>query len=227
METATATTTRDILGLALLATLSEKPSSRTAAVDAVRELCLPWLTPTREVVAGLLREYCEAGHVCAIKQRARDAASLDGAPLEVTPEGEHELRRLVLHRTGHPAHALVFLCESLRLCVADQLDPSVRGEVIRGQIRARRRCLAMQQRHLIEAGNENSTLAHTLRHQMTCAQAEFTALANASWPEAEERPALVHARCHHIERAQAELDALTVESREDEGDRTPNLPFST
>ena len=58
MESATATTTRDILGLALLAALFEKATSRSAAVDAVRGLCLPWLTPTREVVAVRYRIAC-------------------------------------------------------------------------------------------------------------------------------------------------------------------------
>ena len=53
MESVTTTTTRDILGLAVLAVLFERPSIRSEAVDSVRGLCLPWLTPTREVVAVL------------------------------------------------------------------------------------------------------------------------------------------------------------------------------
>ena len=48
MGTATPTTTRDILGLALLPSLSEKPSDRARAVDAVRAPCLPRLAPTRK-----------------------------------------------------------------------------------------------------------------------------------------------------------------------------------
>ena len=115
MEIAASTTTRDILGLALLAALSERPSTRTEAVDAVRALCLPWLTPTREAVAGLLFEYCEAGFLRATNRCTRDAGSLAGALLEITSEGERELQRLVLYRTGQPAHPLVILCETGRL----------------------------------------------------------------------------------------------------------------
>lgn len=227
MEIAASTTTRDILGLALLAALSERSSTRTEAVDAVRAICLPWLTPTREVVAGLLSEYCEAGFVQATIRRARDAGSSAGALLEVTLEGEHELQCLVLHRTGQPAHPLVILCESLRLSVADRLGPSARGEILRGQIRARRRCLAMQHRRLAKATTDNPTLVHTLRHQLACAQAEFDALAGVSRKEADERPVLVHSHCRQIARAQAELDALVGEPGDDEGDAIPFLPFST
>ena len=227
MEIAASTTTRDILGLALLAALSERSSTRTEAVDAVRALCLPWLTPTREVVAGLLSEYREAGFLRATTRCARDTGSLAVAPLEVTPQGERELQRLVLYRTGQPAHPLVILCESLRLSVADRLDPSARGKVLRAQIRARRRCLAMQHRRLAEVGTDNATLVHTLRHQLACAQAEFDALADVSRKEADERPALVHSHCRQIARAQAELDALGGESADDERGGIPFLPFST
>lgn len=227
MAAATSTTTRDILGLALLAALSERPLNWTGAVDAVRRLCLPWLTPTRDVVAGLLTDYCEAGYLRTMNRRVRDSGRLCCSVLEVTSDGERELRRLVLYRTGQPAHPLAILCESLRLSVADRLDPPVRGEVIRGQIRARRRCLAMQHRCLVNAGTENPTLARTLRHQIACAQAEFDALAGASRNDAGESPALVHSHCRQIARAQAELDALTGESPEEEGDGLPFLPFST
>ena len=227
MGIASSTTTRDILGLALLAALSERSSARTEAVDAVRALCLPWLTPTREVVAGLLSEYCEAGFLRATTRCVRDAGWSAAALLEVTPEGERELQRLVLYRTGQPAHPLVILCESLRLSVADRLGPRARGEVLRGQIRARRRCLAMQHRRLARAGTDNPTLVHTLRHQLACAQAEFDALAGVSGKEADERPVLVHSHCRQIARAQAELDALSGEPGDDEGDAIPFLPFST
>ena len=201
MEIAASTTTRDILGLALLAALSERSSTRTEAVDAVRALCLPWLTPTRDVVAGLLSEYCEAGFLRATTRWDRDPGSLAVAPLEVTPQGERELQRLVLYRTGQPAHPLVILCESLRLSVADRLDPSARDEVLRGQIRVRRRCLVMQHRRLAKAGTDNPTLAHTLRHQLACAQAELDALAGVSRKKADVRPALVHSHCRQIARA--------------------------
>ena len=227
METTVSTTTREILGLALLAALSARPSSRSEAVDAVRRLCLPWLTPTREVVAGLICEYREAGLVCAARGLRREARPLDGALLEMTPDGEHELRRLVLYRTGRPPHPLAVLCESLRLSVADRLDPPVRDEVFRGQIRARRLCLAMQQRRLVKAGPENPVLAHTLRHQMACAQAEFDALARASRTDSGESSVLVHSQCHQIARAQAELDALGGEPREDERDAVSLVPFPT
>ena len=227
MEIAASTTTREILGLALLAALSERPSTRTEAVDSVRALCLPWLTPTREVVAGLLFEYCEAGFLRATNRCTRDAGSLAGALLEITSEGERELQRLVLYRTGQPAHPLVILCESLRLSVADRLDPPARGEVLRGQIRARRRCLAMQHRRLVKAGTDSPVLVHTLRHQLACAQAEFDALAGVSRIETGESSAPVHSHCRQIARAQAELDALGGESREDEVDAIPFLPFST
>lgn len=188
METAASTTTHDILGLALLAVLSARPSSRWEAVDAVRGLCLPWLTPTREVVVGLICEYCETGLVGAARGFRRDARPLDGAPLEMTPDGKHELRRLVLYRTGQPPHPLAVLCESLRLSVADRLDPPARDEVFRAQIRARRRCLAMQQRRLVKAGPDNPMLAHTLRHQIACAQAELDALGGE--PREDERDAV-------------------------------------
>ena len=226
META-ASTTRDILGLALLAVFSERPSSRSEAVDAVRGLCFPWLTPTREVVAGLLSAYCEAGFLCTAREFVRGALPLEGALLEMSPDGERELRRLVLYRTGQPSHPLVVLCESLRLSVANRLDPPARVEVLHGQIRARRRCLAMQQRRLVKAGSGNPMLADTLRHQIACAQAEFDALAHATWTDSGESSVPVHSHCRQIARAQAELDALGGESREDERGAMPFVPFPT
>ena len=225
MGTAT-TTTRDILGLALLAALSEKPSGRAEAVDAVRAICLPWLTPTSEVVEGLLSEYCRAGYLHKDSRSTRSASPSSGGSLEVTPAGERELRHLVLYRTGQPAHPLVILCESLRLSVANRLDPPTRCEVLRGQIRARCRCLAAQQRRLTRAGSEHPTLANTLRHQIACAQAELDALAGASGTNAGRNPPLAHSHCHRIARAQAELDALAGASRDQEGDTMPFLPFS-
>ena len=227
MESATSTTTRDILGLALLAALFEKPASRAAAVDAARGLCLPWLTPTREVLVLLLSEYCEAGYLHARHHLARDAGRPGNALLEVTPEGESELRCLVLHRTAQPAHHLVILCESLRLSVAERLDPPAREEVLRGHIHARRRCLAMQHRRLVTAGTESATLAHTLRYQIACARAEFAVLAGASRTDAGANPVLARMHRHPVVRAQAELDALVADAHEDEGDAIPFLPFST
>ena len=185
------------------------------------------LTPTREVVAGLLSEYCEAGFLCAARELVRDVRPPDGALLEITPDGERELRRLVLHRTGQPVHPLVILCESLRLSVANRLDPPARGEVLRGQIRARRRCLAMQQRRLVKAGPGNPMLTDALRHQIACAQAEFDALTRASRADPGESSTLVHSHCRQIARTQAELDALGGGPREDECGAMPFVPFST
>lgn len=227
MESVTSTTTRDILGLAVLAVLFERPSNRSEAVDAARGLCLPWLTPTREVVAVLLSEYCDAGYVRAANRFLPDTRPSGDIQLEITLDGERELRRLVLNRTGRPAHHLVILCESLRLSVVNRLDPSAQREVLRGQIRSRRRCLAMQRRRLTRAGNENPILAHSLRHQIACAQAELDALAGASPTEPAEISAFVHSYCHQIARAQAELDALAGESREDERDTMAFPPLST
>ena len=65
MEAVTPTTTRSISGLARLATLSERPLSRAAAIDSTRAFCLPWLTPTREVVEGLVSDYCAARYLAA------------------------------------------------------------------------------------------------------------------------------------------------------------------
>ena len=65
MDAFTPMTTCDILGFALLAVLSERPRSRTAAVETVRALCLPWLTPIREVVGGLVSDYCAARYLAA------------------------------------------------------------------------------------------------------------------------------------------------------------------
>ena len=227
MESATSTTTRDILGLALLAALCETPSSRTAAVDAVRALCLPWLTPTREVLAVLVSEYCEAGYLHAARHLAPDPRWPESVRLQVTLDGERELRRLVLHRTAQPAHHLVILCESLRLSVASRLDPPVHAEILRGHIRARQRCLSMQRRRLVRAGTENPTLAHTLRYQIACAQAEFDVLAGESRMDADMDTALARSHCHPIARAQAELDALVAKSYEEEGDAMQFLPAST
>jgi len=210
METAVSTTTRDILGLALLAVLSARPSGRSEAVDAVRGVCLPWLTPTREVVDGLISEYCAAGLLHAACESGRDAHPLNGVLLEMTRDGERELRHLVLHRTGQPVHPLAILCESLRLSAAARLDPPERGEVLRGQIRARRRCLATQQRRLAKAGSENPMLAPTLRHQIAYAQAEFDALAHASRADSEESTILVHSHRHQIARAQTDHASGTI-----------------
>ena len=65
MDAFTPMTTRDVLGLALLAALSERPRSRAAAVETVRALCLPWLTLIREAVGGLVSDYCAARYLAA------------------------------------------------------------------------------------------------------------------------------------------------------------------
>ena len=227
MKSVTPTTTRDILGLAVLAVLIESPSRRAGVVDAVRRLCLPWLTPTREVVTVLLSEYCEAEFVHATNQRLPNVHSSSDLLLAITAAGERELRRLALRRTEHPSHHLAMLCESLRLSIINRLDPVAQREIVRGHIDARRRCLAMQQRRLMEAGTENPTLARTLRHQIACAQAEFDALACTSRMRPERTPAPEHTHSRTIAPAQAEFDALVGEPREDEGDALPFLPFST
>ena len=180
MAAVTPTTTRDILGLALLAALSERPSDRTEAVDAVRALCLPWLTPTRDVVEGIVTEYRKAGYVHEGEDpRIRDGGPPGSSRIEVTPAGERELRRLVRHRTGQPPHHLAVLCESLRLAVVDRLDSRTRAALIRGLLRARRRCLAMQRRRLLGAGGANPALTRTLRHLIACAEAELDVVAGA------------------------------------------------
>lgn len=225
MDTAASTTTHDILGLALLAVLSARPSSRSEAVDAVRGLCLPWLTPTREVVAGIICEYCETGLVRAARGLRRDARPLDGALLEMTSDGEHELRRLVLYRTGQPPHSLVHLWESLRFSVAHRLGPGARDEILRRQIRARRHCIATQHRRLVAAGGEDSTLAHALRHQIACAQAEFDAMADGFRAEAGESPTPV--RCQPVARTDVERNVTAGERSAEEGDAIPFLPFSS
>lgn len=63
MDAFTPMTTHDVLGLALLAALSERPRSRAAAVETVRTLCLPWLTLIREAVGGLVSDYCAARYL--------------------------------------------------------------------------------------------------------------------------------------------------------------------
>lgn len=65
MDAFTPMTTHDVLGLALLAALSERPRSRAAAVETVRALCLPWLTLIREAVEGLVSDYCAARYLAA------------------------------------------------------------------------------------------------------------------------------------------------------------------
>ena len=65
MDAFTPMTTHDVLGLALLAALSERPRSRAAAVETVRTLCLPWLTLIREAVGGLVCDYCAARYLAA------------------------------------------------------------------------------------------------------------------------------------------------------------------
>ena len=228
METTASTTTRDILGLALLAVLSERPSRRSEAVEAVRGVCLPWLTPTCEVVDGLISEYCAARWLHAAHEPDRDSHLLHDTWLEVTADGERELRHLVLHRTGQPAHPLVSLCESLRLSVAERLDPPARDEVLRAHIQARRRCLAMQQRRFVKAGPDNPALAHTLDHQIACAQAEFDALAHASRADSGQNTVLAPSHRHPIARApQAESDAPGGEPRENERDTVPLVSCPT
>ena len=176
MAAAAPTTMRDVLGLALLCALCERPRSPAEAVEAVRRLCLPWLTPTREVVGRLVSEYRAAGYLHPrLDPRSGDA----GARLGVTPEGERELRRLALHRTGRPAHHLAVLCESLRLAAARRLGPRACAEILDGQIRSRRHCLAVQRGRLAVEGGANPLLVHVLRHRIACAEAELDALVGA------------------------------------------------
>ena len=224
MGAATPPTTRDILGLALLASLSEKSSDRAEAVDSVLAICLPWLTPTREVISAVLSDHCKAGHLHTRNQHSRDDGRSGGRQLEITPDGERELQRLVVRRTGQPSHLLVHLWESLRFSVAHRLEPEARDEILRRQIRARRRCIAMQHRRLVAAGSENSTLAHALRHQIACAQAEFDAIADGFRAEGTERSVI--ARCPPVARTDVEPDVPAGERGSDEVDAIPFLPFS-
>ena len=225
MGTATPTTTRDILGLALLASLCEQPSDRAQAVDAVRALCLPWLTPTREVISAVLSDHCKAGHLHTRDHRARGDDRPGDQQFEITPDGERELQRLVVHRTGQPPHPLVHLWESLRFSVAHRLEPGAQDEILRRQMRARRCCITMQQRRLVAAGGENSTLAHTLRHQIACAQTEFDVIADGFRPQGGESSA--PARCQPVARTEFEPDVPVGEGGAEQGDAIPFLPFSS
>ena len=85
----------------------------------------------------------------------------------------------------------------------------------------------MQHRRLIRAGTENPTLARTLRHQLACAQAEFDTLTGAPLTDSDQCREHVRSHCNQLAGAQAELDTFASESREDQGDGTPFLPFST
>lgn len=221
MEAVTPTTTHDILGLALLSALSGQPLSRTAAVETVRALCLPWLTPTREVVECIVSEYCVARYLYVEDDpRARS----NGSRLGITPGGECELRHLALHRTGRPAHHLAILCESLRLSIAHRLGSRAQAEILRAQLRARRRCLAMQHRRLAGAGSANPVLAHVLRHQLACAEAEFEALARPSGGAVSPSGG-IEALMFTIAGAQAELDAPARENRTGGREVSPPFPF--
>ena len=223
MESFTPTTTRDILGLALLSTLSGQPLSRTAAVETVRALCLPWLTPTREVVECLVSEYCVARYLY-VEGEGDPRTRSNGSRLWITPGGECELRDLALHRTGRPAHHLAILCESLRLSIAHRLDPRARAEILRAQLRARRRCLAMQHRRLAGAGSANPVLARVLRHQLACVEAEFEAIAKPSGGAVSPYGG-IEVLMSTIAGAQAELDAPARESRTVGRDGSPPFPF--
>ena len=182
MNTGAATTTRDVLGLAVLSVMVEKPSSCIEAVETVRTLCLPWLTPTRDVVTCLVTDYCMLGYLredggSQSRPTFRGMGCRGSECLAVTQDGERELRRLALYGTGQPAHALMILCESLRLSVAHRFDPQARAEILRGQMRARQRCLAVQRSRLVDTESENTIHARILRHQIACAQAELDQLA--------------------------------------------------
>ena len=220
MKTAPPTTTRDILGLALLATLSARPSPRTEATEAVRVLCLPWLTPTRDVITALVAEYCKTGYLRpgGDPSRTRSSGPSDRSRLELTPDGQGELRHLALHRTKQPPHHLALLCESLRFSVVGLYGAHVHAEILHGQIHARRRCLLLQRRRLLGAGGGNPVLASTLRHQITCAEAELDALVGAfcrMWGARE-----------LAARAEAEPGVISGVHRTDEGETAPLLPFS-
>ena len=184
MDTGAATTTRDVLGLAVLSVMVETPSSCIEAVESVCTLCLPWLTPTRDVVACLVTDYCMLGYLQEDgrpqpRPTNRGMGCRGSECLAITEDGERELRRLALHGTGQPAHALMILCESLRLSVARRLDSQARAEILRGQIRARQRCLAVQRSRLEGAEGADTVLTRVLRHQIACAQAELDQLAGA------------------------------------------------
>ena len=124
----------DIIDFAVLGALAEKPRMPPRAHEVVLEICRPWLYPTGDVVRARFGRHLAASRV-----------QLNGSgQLELTRSGQATVRAFLVNGVDTASHGLRVLSESLRLSLADQLEPDARVRMFEALLRARDECLAAQ-----------------------------------------------------------------------------------
>ncbi len=125
-----------VIDLAVLGLLIDGPTPSGALCAHVQAVCHPWLTPTHCVISDRLVAWMERGAV---------TLEADGR-VALTPTGREHLRGLVARPAADHCHGLLPLVETLKLALADQLDPGERQALLHELVKLRARCLRAQSR---------------------------------------------------------------------------------
>ena len=120
----------DVIDLAILGILSEGPIPAPTVVRAVKQVGLPRLMPTSEVVEGRIGRLLAEGRVAV--------AEVEGE-LVLTEHGCGAIADLLRAAGPSPAEALGAVCQTLRICLLDRVAPEVRQEIVADMIHAHRR----------------------------------------------------------------------------------------
>lgn len=123
--------TSDVIDLAILGVLSEGPTSAATLTRVVRQIGVPRLAPTREVVESRIERLLSNGRI----EGTLDAAG----ELLLTERGCDAVAQLIRSAGPSPAEALGAVCQTLRVCLLDLVAPEVRRGIVDDMIHAHHR----------------------------------------------------------------------------------------
>ena len=158
----------DIIDFAVLGSLAERPRMPMDTIEFVRELCHPWLWPTGDVVRARLSRHLEA-HLIEVTTTKQ---------LHLTHTGQEAVRAYVAHGIATHSHELEVLCESLRLALADQLEPEARVHMYEALLHARDSCLANQLGRLSACRTLGKAAEASVQYGVAMAEAQRAAIGN-------------------------------------------------
>lgn len=159
----------DLIDLALLGTARVGDLSLDELCERARELCLPWLSPTCELVLGRTARLVAAGHLA---MPLRDP----GPRLQPTTSGDGLFECLMRRPLAAPTHDLRFCAENLKLAFLPGPDEPLRAAVSDDMLMARQRGMACVERQLVACGEDRPLLRTCLDRQRRLMSAELDVL---------------------------------------------------
>jgi DNA-binding PadR family transcriptional regulator len=130
----------NLLDLAVLGILSERPRSATEVIALIKRLGGARFQPTSDVIAGRMGAMVEAG---LLTSRSDDVAG--EVRWQPAPSGRAHVQRLLMSPSAAPVNALAAVCACLKICFLELLEPDARDAVLDDLLAAHRRALLQAQ----------------------------------------------------------------------------------